>query len=505
MSMDGAGPPGDERRTGDGRSEDEGHVWSEHGPRERADAGTREPADAGTRERAEGGELRLLAIGDVHLGTRPSRLPEAVADAGLDPLTLAPEAALAAAVECAIDEDVAAVLFAGDVVERTNARYEALRPLEAAIRRLEEASIPVLAVVGNHDVEALPRLARLVDGLELLGEGGRWSARLIERAGCPSVEVVGWSFPRPRVPESPIAALLRDPLTPARPGIVRLGLLHADLDASGGPYAPISSRDLATSGLDAWLLGHVHVPSLPDAAAGRAVEDGGPRGYLGSLVGLDPTETGPHGPWRVRITPRGEVVTEQIPLAPLRWDRFDLEVGEDESPEDVADRLVGEATRFARSIQASGEAPRALGLRPRLVGRTRRFDAFRRALASGLAVEGSVRTVGETLVFIDRVLDDLELAHDLEVLARGDDPPAILARKLLALERPGEQRRLLLDAAREALGPVAADQRWSMLHERRGAIDPLSDESLAALLGRSGRAALCDLLAQREDGAGVDA
>ena len=57
-------------------------------------------------------ELQLLAIGDVHLGTRPSSLPEDLASFGIDPRDLTPEAALGAAVDLAIAEPVDAVLFA---------------------------------------------------------------------------------------------------------------------------------------------------------------------------------------------------------------------------------------------------------------------------------------------------------------------------------------------------------------------------------------------------------
>ena len=104
-------------------------------------------------------DITLLAVGDVHLGTRPVSLPGDLTDWDVDPRELTPEAALGAAVDRAIAEGVDAVVFAGDVVESTNARFEAIRPLEAAVRRLAEAGIPVLGVAGNHDVEALPRLA----------------------------------------------------------------------------------------------------------------------------------------------------------------------------------------------------------------------------------------------------------------------------------------------------------------------------------------------------------
>ncbi len=99
----------------------------------------------------------ILAIGDIHLGTRPASVP--IDDSDINPDKLTPEAALDQATSYAIDNQVDAVLFAGDVVESKNARYEALRPLERCIARLQENSISVIGVAGNHDIEALPRLA----------------------------------------------------------------------------------------------------------------------------------------------------------------------------------------------------------------------------------------------------------------------------------------------------------------------------------------------------------
>ncbi len=444
-------------------------------------------------------DLKLLAIGDVHLGTRPSSLPEHLGSCGADPRALTPEAALLAAVDRAVAERVDAVLFAGDVVESANARFEALRPLEAAVRRLLEAGIRVLGVVGNHDVEALPRLARMIEGFELIGEGGCGQARVIEKNGRPAAEIVGWSFPERQVRSSPVAELLRNPIEATHPGIPRIGLLHGDLDASGGSYAPFTSRELAQAGLDAWLLGHIHKPSLPEGT-GRG--GSGPHGYLGSLVGLDPAEPGPHGPWLVRVSAAGEVATRQLAIAPLRWERFDFRVAVDEGPDDVSDRLLEESERFAREMQARGATPEVLGLRPRLVGPTRHYDALRRQVVERRWKERT-RWAGETLVFIDKVVDGLDLAHDLGELALGSDPPALLARRLLVLEQPGDQRSALLETARRELRGLAGEARWSALNERRAAQDPLSDDNLAALLTRSGTAALSDLLAQRNHDAGA--
>jgi len=460
----------------------------------------------------------LLAIGDVHLGTRPSSLPTELAASGLDLGLLTPAAALAAAVDRAIADGVDAVLFAGDVVESNDARFEAMHPLETAVRRLADAHIPVLAVAGNHDVEALPRLARLVEGFRLLGSGGRWESHVLhardtsvlkardapvldardtqaaDARGEPVAEIVGWSFPERRVDTSPLAQLLETPLPARDGGLTRIGLLHADLGAARGPYAPTRRSELEASGMDAWLLGHIHEPSL-----GRAAR---PMGYLGSLVGLDPSETGPRGPWQIRITHEGRVEPVHLAMAPLRWEHIDLPVQEDWQEEDVGDGLLGELERLAREIRSRGHLPLALGVRVRLVGRTRRYEAIQRQIRAG-QWSGATRHIDGTVAFVDRVDDGLSLPLDLEEIAQGDDPAALLARNLLALFAGGERRRAILAAARDALRPIARDPAWLAVDDGRSATDPLADDALVARLRQAGTEALDALLRQRRDRGGA--
>ena len=120
-----------------------------------------------------------LAIGDVHLGTRCSGIPDAVMDWGIDPADLTPAATLERCVDLAIDRKVA-----GDAVDSSNARFEAMVLLETCTKRLLDAGIEVVAVAGNHDVEALPRMASMVDGFRLLGAGGTWQTHAVSHRGA---------------------------------------------------------------------------------------------------------------------------------------------------------------------------------------------------------------------------------------------------------------------------------------------------------------------------------
>ena len=431
--------------------------------------------------------LTVMAIGDVHLGTRPASVPSDLS--GLNARELTPEAGLASAVERAIAEQVDAVLFAGDVVESSNARFEAMVPLETAVRQLLAADIQVFAVVGNHDVDSLPRLAASLDGFSLLGAAGHWQSVILQKHGQPALELIGWSFPERQVYTSPVAELLQHPLGPPMPGVPRLGVLHGDFNASGGPYAPFNSREIAATRFDAWVFGHIHRPSLAHA-------DGLLHGYLGSLVGLDPSETGQHGPWLLRVAASGEISAQHLPTAALRWEELSVNVGVDEQAEDLGDRLGDECGQFAATLAALGCQPRALGIRIRLTGSSRHYVAIREKIEARSWREIR-REVGSTSVFVDKVTDEIQLAIDLEEVARGDDPPALLARQLLVLRDGGAARRALLDRARRKLRATAESPQWRPLSEVREPPDPLSDTALLATLEAAGTAALQALLAQR--------
>jgi DNA repair exonuclease SbcCD nuclease subunit len=430
---------------------------------------------------------RLLFVGDIHLGRRPSRLPDDLARLGLAPEELSPGAAWRTTVDRAIALDVDAVVLAGDVVDRLEDRFEAYAPLRAGVERLIAAGVGVYAIAGNHDVEALPRLARHIPDFKLIGAGGVWERVRVPARGGGGVDLLGWSFPTERVRTSPLETLRHQPAT----GVACLGVLHCDVDATSSVYAPVSRSGLLAVPVDAWLLGHVHRPG--------ALEGDRPVGYLGSLVGLDPGEPGRRGPWLVEVGGPGRVRATQLALAPLRYERVEVELAAS-PPEaaraDVEDAVFGALSQGLRAVaervgaEGDGAGPRLVSCRIVVSGPGRHEPGVRALLAAG--ERHPVEEWAGAHYVVESVEERPRPDLDLDAIAAGDDPPALLARRLLALLRGGPEAEALVERAGRALDARLSAPRW----QRPLATGP-APEPLADTLIRAGTRQLEALLAQR--------
>lgn len=331
-------------------------------------------------------------------------------------------------VELAIDQDVDLVAVTGDVVDRENRFYEALGPLEEGIRRLAEREIPVFAVSGNHDFDVLPRVADVVDDeyFHLLGRGGKWEERIFERDGKPLLQILGWSFPAQHVRRSPLSSFAAD----VAPDVPTIGLLHADLDQGDSPYAPVTSDQLEASAVSTWFLGHIHKPQQQNPASGGVIL------YPGSPQALDPGERGVHGPWIVDLVDGGQPVCRQIPLATVRYRRLPIELDGVDSADEFHRTVPEQIQQDLRQIAESGGPLRQIVYRLQYRGRTalhRKLDRLSDELIDDYAAsfEGIEATV-------DKVEVATTVQRDLEEIAVGQNPPAVLARLLLQIRDGAE-------------------------------------------------------------------
>lgn len=412
--------------------------------------------------------MKLLCAADLHLGRQASRLPS---DLGPARDKLTPAEAWHRLVDLAVEEDVAAVVLAGDVLDDENDFFEAYGDLRSGAQRLAQSGIALVAVAGNHDTQVLPRLVGAVDGVTLLGAGGAWEAMTLTR-GSSGVNLVGWSWPDRWVTQTPLAGL--DGVLASVGPHPTVGVLHCDLDQPQSRYAPVASADLVHDRVDAWLLGHVHKPSF------RHSDTGAWSGYLGSLFAADPGEEGRRGAWILEVAGSGLTV-RPVPLSPVMFDTVNVDVTDLRAAADVSALVVEAATAHRDEVpQPDDGGPLAVGLRVVVTGRTRLAREIR-ARPEREAPEDLRLALDGVTYFVHDVRIEVRPDLDLGLLARRDDPVGLLARRLQVIEGPPTpQRTALLERAREEMREVQAIKYYEQLEPRE-----LTDEYVAGALRRA--------------------
>jgi DNA repair protein SbcD/Mre11 len=472
--------------------------------------------------------VKLLATSDLHLG-RHSSLPFEESEADLT----ASAHTWHRIVDLAIREDVDAVLLAGDLVDQANRFYEAASTLEKGIRRMVDARIPVVMVSGNHDHEVLPEVVRRLtvdsagngpgsiagsddatadtaagslagtraepDGdpgsaslVHLLGRNGRWETRTITVRSGEQLQVTGWSFPeqQSRYSRNPMDSFEPPPQT----GLLSVGLLHCDVNQPDSVYAPVAADDFNGTGLDYWVLGHIHKKIKWRESAPEVFYPGAPH----------PFDAGERDAGSVYIIDTAGS-SSQVPVAPVRYLTLRYEVTDMPDSQlrgDFLDRL----RETAADPEVRNDVMRLLVLTVLCRGTASNIKLFMDLQDDH---HGEMISVGEDLrAVVRKWVEEPVVETDLEKLAENSNPAGLLASWILHLDRkraagsgeeyPDELRRLL-DACREEYRTLAAHSVFKPVVDG-GQVPPEPDDDMIETLFRSRAMTLLQtLITQAED------
>jgi exonuclease SbcD len=106
-------------------------------------------------------EIRILHLADVHVGMENyGRIDPAT---GLNGRVMDFLRRLSQVVDYALDHEIDLVLFAGDAYKNRDPNSTYRREFARRIKRLADAGIPVVLLVGNHDLPAQERRATSID------------------------------------------------------------------------------------------------------------------------------------------------------------------------------------------------------------------------------------------------------------------------------------------------------------------------------------------------------
>lgn len=223
---------------------------------------------------------RFVHTADVHLDSPLRSL--ALRDPELASLIgNATRSAFVRIVDLCLDEQVDALLLAGDLYDGDQTSMKTARFLADQLRRLSEADIRTFIIRGNHDASSrITKELVFPDSVKVFG--GRAEVMTVEReTGDFPVAIHGLSFTHPQAPESLIGKY-KAPV----PDAVNIGLMHTSLAGAPGHdvYAPCSLADLQRTGFQYWALGHVHkrmvaegpcTVVMPGIPQGRDVNEAG--------------------------------------------------------------------------------------------------------------------------------------------------------------------------------------------------------------------------------------
>jgi DNA repair exonuclease SbcCD nuclease subunit len=222
--------------------------------------------------------FRFVHTADIHLDSPLRSL--ALRNAGLAELIGgATRQALVAIVDLCLEEQVDALVIAGDLYDGDQTSMKTARFLAGQMERLHQANIAVYTIRGNHD--ALSRITQeLVLPPSVKIFGGRAEAIEMEANGL-AVAIHGLSFAKPQAPD-PLLPKYKPPVASA----VNIGIMHTSLAGAPGHdvYAPCSAADLHDSGFDYWALGHIHQRTqhsgtrtviMPGMPQGRDINEAG--------------------------------------------------------------------------------------------------------------------------------------------------------------------------------------------------------------------------------------
>ncbi len=355
--------------------------------------------------------FRFIHSADIHLDSPLIGLA-GIEGRVAERIRSAPRAAFEALVEWAIQDQVDFVVIAGDLYDGTWRDYKTGLFFAEQMGRLNQASIPVFILYGNHDAESqITRSLALPDNVCVFG------TRKAETFQFDKLNVAlhGWSYREKAV---------NDNMVPGYPspvkGAFNIGVLHTALGGMGehANYAPCSLPELVAKGYNYWALGHVH--------QGQVLNERPHVVFPGNLQGRHVREAGPKGACLVTVE-GGEVVeVAALTFDVVRWAVLDVDVAAASSTVDVVDLMrqalvEGVVSADGRLLSARIVLQGRTELHSQLVADVENLTAEARAAALGL---------GDEVAWVERVAVRTAPLTDIAAQAAREDTLGDLQRML---------------------------------------------------------------------------
>jgi exonuclease SbcD len=262
---------------------------------------------------------RFVHAADLHLDS-PFKGLKKVSPGIAEVLRKSTFDAFGAVIKLCIDEQVDALLVAGDVFDSVDRSLGAQLRFVDGLKRLESSGIRSFICHGNHDpLDAWH--AQVVFPENCCRFGPAVTSGALRPDDPDSPIVYGYSYPTREILVNIVPEFERT----VQPGRVAIGLLHANVGADTGheSYAPCTIDDLGKVGIRYWALGHVHTRQEFNLSEGLAV-------YPGNTQGRHANETGARGVYLVTITESGLIEKSFRAVDLVRWEHIEVDISDSE-------------------------------------------------------------------------------------------------------------------------------------------------------------------------------
>jgi DNA repair exonuclease SbcCD nuclease subunit len=342
-------------------------------------------------------------------------------------------------IQHAVGERVDFVVIAGDLYDGDWPDFNTGLFFAKGMAQLGESGIAVYVLRGNHDAASkITRSLPMPKNVHLFPDR---SPKTIVDDNL-GIAVHGQSFATAAVVDD-----LASGYPQAVPGCLNVGVLHTSLTGRPGHdnYAPTTEAILRSKGYDYWALGHVHAREIVSRDPWIV--------YPGNIQGRHIREQGPKGCELVTVED-GLITTESVALDVLRWAELMIDVTG--APD--LDALFDRAAAGVRAELARADG-RILGLRIRLHGTGvlyRDVSSRPEVIAEQLRAVALDASGGNA--WLEKIDFRIRPLIEVERLAAGDDPVAILIKELISLAQDEEKLTSFAgDALKELKHKLPAD------------------------------------------------
>ena len=312
-------------------------------------------------------KLRFVHAADLHLDSPFSGMRREASEQIADTLHNATFDAYDNVIKLCLEEQVDALLVAGDVYDGADRSLRAQLRFVDGLKKLDDAGIHSFICHGNHDP-----LDGWEAGLDLPHGCVRFGSGVEGKPIFPNeperAMVYGISYPKRNVSEN-----LSLHFTETKSEF-SIGLLHANVGNNTGhdSYAPCTVDDLVRADINYWALGHVHTRQILREMDPVVV-------YPGNTQGRHPNEPDSHGVYLVEVDEGSTPQLEFRDVDEVRWKTLSLDIGELDEVQDLINAI---SNKVGTVLEAS--RGRSVIVRIELTGRGRLHRTLSREGTGGI-------------------------------------------------------------------------------------------------------------------------